>query len=403
MASSINASTTTGLVSTADLSGILNLQSNGTTIATVQSTGFSLPTASTINAANTFGFKNRIINGGMTIDQRNAGALTNPAVNATYYLDRWYAISGAASKYSIGQNAGAVTPPAGFINYLGCTSLSAYTVGASEQFVVRQAIEGLNIADLAWGTASAKTITISAQVRSSLTGTFGGSIYNNAGDRSYPFTYSISTANTWTSISVTIAGDTSGTWLTTNGVGIYVGFSIGAGATVSGTAGSWSSTLYRSATGGVSVVGTSGATFYITGVQFEVGSQATSFDFRSQGTELALCQRYYEISYTAGVKPSTVTNVGAVVTLSTPSGAATLGVYPVQVNFAISKRTTPTMTAYSTNSGASGNVYVTNPAADSANTPFLYTSSSGYSGYTAANIVNAGGLVVWQWAASAEI
>ena len=311
MASSINASTAGagGVITTADNSGVLNLQSGGNTIATVQSTGFSLPTTSTINAANTFGFKNRIINGGMTIDQRNAGALTNPAVNATYYLDRWYAISGAASKYSIGQNAGAVTPPAGFINYLGCTSLSAYTVGASEQFVVRQAIEGLNIADLAWGTANAKTITISAQVYSSLTGTFGGSIYNNAGDRSYPFTYSISTANTWTSISVTIAGDTSGTWLTTNGVGIYVGFSIGAGATVSGTAGSWSSTLYRSATGATSVVGTSGATFYITGVQLEVGSQATSFDFRDYGRELILCQRYYY--KITGVTTGMICSVGA--------------------------------------------------------------------------------------------
>ena len=289
----------TGFIASSDTTGNLVFQTNGTTTALTLTTGQNATLANnvsvvgSVNAVNTFGFKNRIINGGMTIDQRNAGALTNPAVNATYYLDRWYAASGAASKYSIGQNAGSVTRPAGFINYLGCTSLSAYTVGASEQFAVRQAIEGLNIADLAWGTANAKTITISAQVYSSLTGTFGGSIYNNAGDRSYPFTYSISTANTWTSISVTIAGDTSGTWLTTNGVGIYVGFSIGAGATVSGTAGSWSSTLYRSATGAVSVVGTSGATFYITGVQLEVGSQATSFDFRDYGRELIMCQRYF--------------------------------------------------------------------------------------------------------------
>ena len=247
-------------------------------------------------------FKNRIINGAMVIDQRNAGALVNPAVNATYYLDRWYAGSGAAGKFSIQQTPSAtetgyaVRVAAGFTSYLACTSLSAYTAGASEQFVIRQAIEGLNISDLAWGTASAKTITISALVYSSLTGTFGGSLYNNAGDRSYPFTYSIPVANTWTTISVTIAGDTSGTWLTTNSVGIYVGFAIGAGATVSGTAGAWSSTLYRSATGATSVVGTSGATFYITGVQLEKGSTATSFDYRPYGTELALCQRYYSIT-----------------------------------------------------------------------------------------------------------
>jgi hypothetical protein len=257
-------------------------------------------------ASNNVTFRNRIINGAMVIDQRNAGALVSPAVNATYYLDRWYAGSGAAGKFSIQQTPSAtetgyaVRVAAGFTSYLACTSLSAYTAGASEQFVIRQAIEGLNISDLAWGTASAKTITISALVYSSLTGTFGGSLYNNAGDRSYPFTYSIPVANTWTTISVTIAGDTTGTWLTTNSVGIYVGFAIGAGATVSGTAGAWSSTLYRSATGATSVVGTNGATFYITGVQLEAGTTASPFEYRQYGTELALCQRYYWKSLGAG-------------------------------------------------------------------------------------------------------
>ena len=241
-----------------------------------------------------FGFKNRIINGAMVIDQRNAGAEVNPAVNITYYLDRWQATSGAASKFKIGQNAGAVTPPAGFINYLGCTSLSAYTVGASEGFTVRHFIEGLNVADLAWGTASAATVTLSFWVRSSLTGTFGGSLKNSAADRSYPFSYTISAANTWEKKSVTIPGDTTGTWLTTNGIGILVGFAIGAGATLSGTAGAWAATNYVSATGATSVVGTNGATFYITGVQLEKGTQATAFDYRPFGTELALCQRYFE-------------------------------------------------------------------------------------------------------------
>ena len=238
-------------------------------------------------------FKNRIINGGMVIDQRNAGAEKNPAVTDTYYLDRWAVASGAASKFKIQQDAGAVTPPTGFNDYLGCTSLSAYTAGASEQFGIYQPIEGYNVADLDFGKATAKTITISFWVRSSLTGTFGGSLRNSAANRSYPFSYTISVANTWEQKSVTITGDTSGTWLVTNGVGMYVFFSIGSGSTVSGTAGSWAAANYVQPTGATSVVGTSGATFYITGVQLEKGSTATSFDYRPYGTELALCQRYY--------------------------------------------------------------------------------------------------------------
>ena len=246
-----------------------------------------------VNSSGFIGHRNRIINGAMMVDQRNAGVEVNPAVQGVYYLDRWIAASSVASKFKIGQNAGAVTPPAGFINYLGCTSLSSYTVGAGETYVVQQRIEGLNIADLAWGTASAATVTLSFWVRSSLTGTFGGALRNSAADRSYPFTYTINQANTWEKETITIPGDTTGTWLTTNGIGVSVIFSIGTGATAAGPAGAWAATNYTGATGAVSVVGTSGATFYITGVQLERGSTASSFEYRSYGTELALCQRYY--------------------------------------------------------------------------------------------------------------
>ena len=246
------------------------------------------------------GFKNRIINGQMTFDQRNAGASTT-ATDNVYTLDRWQTGSSASSKFTIQQNAGSVTPPAGFSNYLGCTSSSAYTVGAGETFNVAQQIEGYNVADLAWGTANAKTVTLSFWVRSSLTGTFGGALANSNVTRSYPFSYTISAANTWEYKTVTIAGDTSGTWQTTTSTGIRVWMSIGTGSTLSGTAGAWAGSDFRSATGATSVVGTNGATFYITGVQLEVGSTATSFDYRPYGTELALCQRYYyRITLTGG-------------------------------------------------------------------------------------------------------
>jgi hypothetical protein len=239
-----------------------------------------------------YSFKNRIINGAMVIDQRNAGVSVTPANNG-YTLDRWKYYSSQASKVSIQQNAGSVTPPTGFKNYLGVTSLSAYSVTASDYFAVVQSVEGFNMADFGYGAAGASTVTLSFWVRSSLTGTFGGSITNDAANYAYPFTYTISAANTWEQKSITITGATAGTWLSTNGAGIQLILALGAGSTYSGTAGAWvAAGFLPSATGATSVVGTNGATFYITGVQLEKGIVATSFDYRPYGTELALCQRY---------------------------------------------------------------------------------------------------------------
>lgn len=254
----------------------------------------TFPDASTQNTSPKTGFVNRIINGAMTIDQRNAGASVTATTSNLYTLDRWQSVASQSSKFSVQQNAASVTPPVGFINYLGVTSSSAYSVLASDYFLMQQTVEGLNVADLGWGTANAATVTLSFWVRSSLTGTFGGVVKNNGGTRSYPFAYTISAANTWEYKTVTVAGDTSGTWLTTNGAGILLGFGLGAGATFSGTAGAWAAANLVTATGATSVVGTSGATFYITGVQLEKGSTATPFEFRSIGQELALCQRYYQ-------------------------------------------------------------------------------------------------------------
>jgi hypothetical protein len=245
--------------------------------------------------SNNVTFRNKIINGACVIDQRNAGASVTPT-NGQYVIDRFQQLLSAASKYSVQQNAGSVTPPAGFTNYLGCTSLSSYSVSSGDYFCIEQPIEGYNTADLAWGTANAKTVTLSFQVYSSLTGTFGGALRNSGGSRSYPFTYTISSANTWTPISVTIAGDTSGTWIgATNGIGIRVDIGLGVGSTLSGTAGAWAGANYISATGATSVVGTSGATFYITGVQLEAGTTASPFEYRQYGTELFLCERYFQV------------------------------------------------------------------------------------------------------------
>jgi hypothetical protein len=251
---------------------------------------------STLNSDNQsklgISFKNRIINGAMVISQRGTGS-TTVASSGYYSCDMWNVSISQASKVSIQQNAGSVTPPAGFKNYVGITTVSAYTPSAGDYGTLRTFVEGYNSADLNWGTANAKTITLSFQVYSSLTGTFGGVLQNNAGNRSYPFTYTISAANTWTPISITIVGDTSGTWATDNSRGIEVDFNIASGSSYQGTAGAWAAAGYYSATGATNMVTTASSTFYLTGVQLEVGTQATTFDYRDYGRELLLCQRYY--------------------------------------------------------------------------------------------------------------
>jgi hypothetical protein len=259
--------------------------------------GAGLTAANTVVMGSSF-LRNRIINGNMAIDQRNAGAsLTIGAAN-TYSVDRWYIVSTAASKVSAQQNASAVTPPAGYKYYLGVTSLSAYSVAAGDAFAVVQAIEGYNIADWGFGAAGASTITLSFWVRASQTGTFGGSLYSNNASpyRSYPFTYTISSANTWEQKTVTITGDTGGVWNSTNGDGLQVRFGLGSGTTYTGgTLNTWQNGNYVQPTGSVSTVAVNGATFYVTGVQLEVGSVATPFERRLYGQELMLCQRYYEL------------------------------------------------------------------------------------------------------------
>ena len=270
-------------------SAAITLDANGQ--ATLN--GLNFPTEGSLSG------RNRIINGDMRIDQRNAGASMTATTAAEYSLDRWKTISSASSKFSVQRNAGSVTPPAGFTNYLGVTSLAATTVAAGDYYFLDHRIEGFNVADLAFGTANAVTVTLSFWVRSSLTGTFGGALSNNA-TRSYPFTYTISAANTWERKTITIAGDTTGTWATDNTAGLVTTFSLGVGSTYKGTAGAWAGSTFWSAIGAVDLVNTNGATLYLTGVQLEAGSVATPFERRSYGQELALCQRYYQTTGLAG-------------------------------------------------------------------------------------------------------
>jgi hypothetical protein len=242
----------------------------------------------------------------------------------------------ASAKFSVQQDSSANTV-AGFTSSLKVTSLSAYSVSSTDYFDITQPIEGFNVADLGWGTANARPVTLSFWVRSSLTGTFGGSLMNGDYDRSNPYTYTISAANTWEYKTITVAGDVTGTWNKTSSAGMQVNFSLGAGATRSGTAGTWAGSQLWSATGATSVVGTNGATWYVTGVQLEEGSTPTSFEYRQYGTELQLCLRYYWKSRAAN---SYSAFGSGVVNFSTQAS--------IYIKYPVTMRTTPTF-SYSGN------------------------------------------------------
>ena len=245
--------------------------------------------------------KNRIINGDMRIDQRfNGAANNNINGNAVQHVvDRWWGSGtvGPRLRFQRNNTNGPSTSDTqlatGFPNYFGANTISSNTVNAGDMWRMSQVIEGFNIADLAWGTASASPVTLSFWSYSSVPGTHGGSIVNILGNRSYPFAYTINTANTWQYQTITIPGDTTGSWNTVNDVGMYLFYDLGYGSNWQQSAGSWYSGNYQTANGTVKIVNNANGSFYLTGVQLEKGSQATAFDFRHYTTELQLCQRYY--------------------------------------------------------------------------------------------------------------
>ena len=288
-----------------------------------------MTTSDGVSSSGLYGFKNRIINGAMAISQRGT-SFVSPT--GAYTIDRWEMEENTDGTVTVTQDTDA---PTGFSFSQKFTVTSAdASLAATQDLIVGQYIEGFNTADLVFGSASAATVTLSFWVKSSLTGTFGGALQNSARTRSYPFTYTISSASTWEQKTVTIAGDTTGTWIgATNGIGLRVYFGLGVGSTYSGTAGAWAATNYYSATGAVSVIGTNSATWAVTGVQLEKGSTATSFDYRPYGTELQLCQRYYQfVGGTANGFPL----------IQAYAGTADIKDNPI--SFSVAMRATPTTT-----------------------------------------------------------
>jgi len=258
---------------------------------------------------------NRIINGDMRIDQR--GVASGGGTANGYTVDRWQF---QASLVGNGFWERIASAAPGFPYYLNFTSSSAYASLAADFFFFQQPIEADAVSDFAWGTANAQPVTLSFWVYSSLSGTFSGCVKNYAATRSYPFTFSVLTANSWTKITITIPGDTGGTWvLSGNGGALYVVFDLGSGSTYRGPTGAWASANYQGATGAVSVVGTNGAAWGVTGVKLEIGSVATPYNRQSLAKTLADCQRYYQTGWlymtgyqAAGQSMQTIVNLSGV-------------------------------------------------------------------------------------------
>jgi hypothetical protein len=336
-----------------NLTGTASININGTvgatTASTVAATTLSASGASTFtNSAPSviggLGFRNRVINGDMRIDQRNEGASLTVNSNTRFYsVDRFAGFGVATDGVFTLQRS--TTSTGEFVNSLLATITTAdASIGANDNYLIQQMVEGLNVSDLRWGSASAKTVTLSFWVRSSATGTFGGSVRNSDASRSYPFTYSVSLANTFEKKTVVIAGDTSGTWLTTSGIGLNISFSLGTGSSRLGTAGAWAGANYAGATGETALISTLSATLYLTGVQLEIGNAATEFECRPFGQELGLCQRYYWKTFLAGTAPAQ--NAGFVGAFGYRAAIAAASINTLYLRHPVSMRSTPTATYY---------------------------------------------------------
>jgi len=319
--------------------------------------------------SNNVTFRNRIINGACVIDQRNAGGTVS--TNGSLPVDRFVIIKDTvAGTFTMGQSN--TVPSSGFTKSALFTVGTAYTPSSGENNFFKHLIEGYNVADLNFGSSTAATVTLSFWVRCSLTGTFGGAVRNGNSDRSYVFSYTISSANTFEYKTITIPGYTSGgTWNTTNGNGLEISWGLSVGSTYSNTAGAWYTGNYISATGATNVTSTAGATWYITGVQLEAGTTASPFEYRQYGTELALCQRYASSTFPQGTAwAQNAGRNGAVSLMSQNTSARQLGYF----TFPVTMRANPTLTSYSTNAATSAWWNDTTGVAESAAT---FTASIG--------------------------
>jgi hypothetical protein len=392
-----------GIVNNLSMTGITTANTvtanivTSNTVSVSNTVTFSDGTA--IGTSNSLGIRNRIINGAMTINQYNSNNSTTLSTGV-YFIDRFYTNINPGSGHT-GQQVTTV-PNGNYINSLKLTVGTGAAATTNQQARLCQSIEGYNIADLGWGTSSALSVTLSFWVQSSITGLYSIGIANDSNTLAYVATYNINAANTWQYVTITVPGPTSGTWVTNNGRGLKIAWNLGGGPAYQATPGVWTSgsTDYYTTSSTVSWISTSGATFYITGVQLEKSSVATPFEFRHYGTELSLCQRYcYVQGYANGD--------GAYASIATGYNSSTTSanlLYILPQDMRIIPSLTWSGNYYDLVGSGSGNALSVNPPRSSHRQLMLsatYTSGSGTTGATC--FIDLNNSATWYAIFSAEL
>ena len=353
MVATINADTTNGVVITSDTSGEIALQANGVTKAKVTANGLQDANGASLRGGS---FRNLVINGDMRIDQRNAGsAITS---HAGFAVDRYKLLTTAGGSVSLQQSTDAPEDASYSLKFTvvtGATPSSGVTG-------ITQSIEGNNVAHLKLGTANAKTVTLSFWVKASVTGTYSMSLMNGAVNRFYIHEYTINAANTWEKKTVTLTGDTTGTWATNNTTGFRIDWNLGSDAAYySSTLDTWFGGSYTiGSTNDNNLLTNTGATWQVSLVQLEVGSGASDFEFLPYDVQLARCQRYFSTSY--GNNPvGTNTWDGTVAGRNYDTSSRSENV--VNIHYPVQMRALPTLTAYS-KAGTSGKLVAGSTSVD---------------------------------------
>ena len=263
-------------------------------IANLGNNTTNLETLDTLYGDNVLTGRNMVINGNFSVFQRGTSA-TTVSGNDIFAADRFKGWANGGGTFTVEQSTDVPNNEFEFSAKLTNTATDS-SVAAGDNYRWATDLEGYTVSRLAYGHSDAKAVTLSFWVKSSLTGTYCGALYSVTASRHYIYEYTISSANTWEKKTITVSsGDTTGSWNRTNGNGLRVYWGFGSGTTYQGTAGAWTAGEKWETSSQAAWIGSASATFYITGVQLEVGETATPFEHEDYGTTLKKCKRYYQV------------------------------------------------------------------------------------------------------------